>query len=89
MAADTARRVHAGSSVIDFAPFGFTLGKPETIAWPLAADSVRMILNPSVDHGLVELDGIRKGERIEGQWQMISDPGGARGTFVLERRRSP
>jgi hypothetical protein len=87
-AADAApeKHVHSGTVAVDFGPFGFALARNGVIAWPLGADSVRMILDPTVDHGHVALDGTLKGERIEGRWQLISDPGGARGAFVLERQ---
>ena len=79
------RSVHQGMFEIDFARFGFTLSTPEALGWSLTADSMRAVLNPTVDHGLVEVHGVFRGETIVGTWHYRSDPGGASGTFEVKR----
>jgi hypothetical protein len=81
----SARSVHPGMFEIDFSRFGFTLSTPEALGWSAAADSMRAVLNPTVDHGLVELHGVFRGETIVGTWHYRSDPGGASGRFEVKR----
>ena len=78
--------VYAGHSQIDFKPLGFRLGSSEAIGWYTASDTIKVILDPTVDHGHVELVGLQQDQRIDGTWTMIGDPAGARGRFVLTRR---
>jgi hypothetical protein len=80
------RSVHPGSFEIDFGRFGFTLSTGEALGWSVSADSMRATLNPTVDHGLVEVHGAFRGETIVGTWRYVSDPGGATGTFEVARR---
>ncbi len=81
----SARSVHPGMFEIDFTRFGFTLSTPEALGWSVTADSMRAVLNPTVDHGLVEVHGAFRGDTIAGTWRYTSDPGGARGTFEIRR----
>ena len=81
----SARSVHPGTFEIDFSRFGFTLSTHEALGWSAGADSMRATLNPTVDHGLVEVHGTFNGETIVGSWRYTSDPGGATGTFTLRR----
>jgi hypothetical protein len=83
----SARSVHPGTFEIDFSRFGFTLSTQEALGWSVREDSMRAVLNPTVNHGLVEVHGTFRGDTIVGTWRYASDPGGARGTFVL--RKSP
>jgi hypothetical protein len=46
---------------------------------------MRATLNPTVDHGLVEVHGAFRGDAIVGTWRYTSDPGGATGTFEIRR----
>jgi hypothetical protein len=46
---------------------------------------MRATLNPTVDHGLIEVHGIFRGDTIVGTWRFTSDPGGAMGTFEVRR----
>jgi hypothetical protein len=82
---DSVPVVHAGHVTVDFEPFGFKLWHDEALGWHMSQDSVRIILDPTVDHGLVELIGTQRGDRIQGRWQLISDPSGAVGAFTLDR----
>jgi hypothetical protein len=85
----SARSVHPGTFEIDFSRFGFTLPTSEALGWSMSPDSLRAVLNPTVDHGLVEVHGrITDNAVAVGTWRYVSDPGGARGTFRLQRART-
>jgi len=79
------RSVHPGTFDIDFSRFGFTLSTREALGWSVGADSMRATLNPTVDHGLVEVHGTFNGDTIVGSWRYTSDPGGAIGTFQVRK----
>jgi hypothetical protein len=79
------RSVHPGTFEIDFSRFGFTLSTQEALGWSVTDDSLRAVLNPTVDHGLVEVHGAFRGETVVGTWRYTSDPGGATGTFEIRR----
>jgi hypothetical protein len=81
------RSVHQGIFEIDFSRFGFTLSTQEALGWSVTADSMRAVLNPTVDHGLVEVHGTFRGESIVGTWRYTSDPGGATGKFEIRKVR--
>ena len=79
------RSVHPGTFEIDFSRFGFTLSTQEALGWSVTPDSMRATLNPTVDHGLVEVHGAFRGDTIVGTWRYTSDPGGASGTFEIRK----
>ena len=81
----SARSVHPGTFEIDFSRFGFALSTREALGWSVSDDSMRATLNPTVDHGLVEVHGTFRGDLIVGTWAYTSDPGGATGTFSLRK----
>ena len=81
----SARSVHPGTFDVDFSRFGFTLSTREALGWSVSDDSMRATLNPTVDHGLVEVHGAFRGDAIVGTWRYTSDPGGAMGTFSLRK----
>ena len=81
----SARSVHPGTFDIDFSRFGFALSTREALGWSASDDSMRATLNPTVDHGLVEVHGSFQGDTIVGTWRYTSDPGGATGTFSLRK----
>ena len=81
----SARSVHSGTFAIDFSRFGFSLSTQEALGWSVSDDSMRATLNPTVDHGLVEVHGTFRGDTIVGTWRYTSDPGGAVGTFSLRK----
>ena len=83
--ARTWRLVHPGTVAVEFKPFGFALGTTEALGWYQGKDTVRIILDPTVDHGHVELVGSGAAEEIDGHWQLISDPARAEGEFRLHR----
>jgi hypothetical protein len=81
----SARSVHSATFEIDFSRFGFTLPTREALGWSVSDDSMRATLNPTVDHGLVEVHGAFRGDAIVGTWRYANDPGGAVGTFSIRR----
>ena len=84
----SARSVHRGTFDIEFQRFGFTLSTQEALGWSVGADSMRAMLNPTVEHGVVEVHGTFRGDTIVGTWRYASDGGEARGTFQLRRSQS-
>jgi hypothetical protein len=84
----SARSVHQGMFEIDFARFGITLSTQEALGWSVTADSMGAVLNPTVDHGLVELHGTFRGDAVIGTWKYVSDPGGATGKFEIRRAQA-
>jgi hypothetical protein len=80
------RSVHPGTFEIDFSRFGFSLSTREALGWSTSPDSMRATLNPTVDHGVVEVHGTVRGDTIVGTWRYTSDPGGAAGTFEIRKR---
>ena len=83
----SARSVHPGTFEIDFGRFGFTLSTQQALGWSVNDDTMRATLNPTVDHGLVEVHGTFRGDAIVGTWRYVSDPGGAAGRFEIRRTR--
>ena len=83
--AATWRRVHAGATAIEFKPFGFVLGSAEALGWYEGGDTVRIIFDPTVDHGNVELVGSAVANAVVGRWRLNSDPARAEGEFRLRR----
>jgi hypothetical protein len=81
----TWRLVHAGVFAIDFRPFGFVVSGTETLGWYESPDTVRIILDPNVDHGNVELVGSGTATDLGGRWELLSDLGRAEGEFTLRR----
>ena len=81
----SARSVHSGTFEIEFERFGFELATSEALGWSVGTDSMRATLNPTVDHGFVELRGTFRGDAIVGTWRFVSDPGGANGQFELRK----
>lgn len=80
--------MHAGTFEIDFSSLGFELTTHDALGWSVGADSMRAVLNPAVDRGRVEMQGVLGDDAIVGRWRYVSDPGGATGTFELRRRRT-
>jgi hypothetical protein len=81
------RSVHPGTFDIDFSRFGFELSTREALGWSVSDDAMRAVLNPTVDHGLIEVHGRFRGDAIVGTWRYVADPGGAAGTFSLSRAK--
>lgn len=78
-------RVHAGTIAIEFKPFGFVLGTAEALGWYEGGDTVRIIFDPTVDHGHVELVGSAVADAVVGHWRLNGDPARAEGEFRLRR----
>jgi len=79
------RSVHPSTFEIDFSRFGFNLSTREALGWSVSDDSMHATLNPTVDHGLVEVHGTFRGDTIVGTWRYTSDPGGGTGTFSVRK----
>jgi hypothetical protein len=79
------RSVHPGTFEIDFSRFGFMLSTHEALGWSVNDDAMRALLNPTVDHGLIEVHGTFRGDAIVGTWRYVLEPGGASGTFSLTK----
>ncbi|MGH7630206.1 MAG: hypothetical protein ACREOF_12680, partial [Gemmatimonadales bacterium] len=62
------RPVHAGVFAVDFVQFGFRSQSTEALGWYDGPANVRIVLNPVVDHGVIELVGMRVGDSVAGQW---------------------
>jgi hypothetical protein len=82
---DTGRRTYQGECLIDFHPFGFRPESRQVIGWRIGKDGVRILLNPTIDYGLIHLAGKVAGDRMSGRWTCVGDLRGVIGTFVLER----
>ena len=83
--AATWRLVYPGTAAVDFLPLGFKLGNAEALGWHATPDTVRIILDPTVDHGGVEVVGTGTGNDLSGRWELISDLARAEGHFTLRR----
>ena len=79
--------MHPGTFEVEFPRFGFTLSTQEALGWSVGADSMRARLNPTVEHGVVEVHGTFRGDTIVGTWRYASDGGGARGRSGFGSRR--
>ncbi|MGH7517097.1 MAG: hypothetical protein ACREOC_06465 [Gemmatimonadales bacterium] len=77
------RAVHAGTFALDFTLFGFRPESAEALGWYDSPEAVRIVLNPVVDHGVIELVGKHAGDSVAGEWTMTGYPSGARGQFVV------
>jgi hypothetical protein len=53
----------------------------------LSGDSVRVVLNPTIDHGKIVMDGRLVAGRISGRWMVTGYVNGARGAFEMSRER--
>jgi hypothetical protein len=79
------RWVHPGDLAVDFRPLGFGVHGREALGWYASPDSVRIILDPTVDHGHVEIVGSASGAGLDGRWELISDFARAGGEVTLRR----
>ena len=77
--------VYSGAMTLDFAPLGFRLGSAGVLA---SADGagVRIVLDPTVDHGHVVATLTGGEAELAGTWYLNSRPARASGTIRLRRR---
>ena len=76
--------VYRGASALDWTPFGFQVGTGEILVVVEHA-SVRMILDPTVDHGHVVATLTGGAEELAGTWYLNGRPARAKGTIALRR----
>jgi hypothetical protein len=78
--------VYRGKSTLDFTALGFRLHSDEVLV-AVAHDGIRLILDPTVDHGHV-VAAVSGGEdELAGTWYLNSRPARARGSIALHRVR--
>lgn len=82
--ASPARIVHAGSWHGDFTTLGFSVRGHELLAWRVG-DQISLILDPSVDHGHVDVRGRLAADTIVARWALVSDPAQAAGEVRMVR----
>ena len=85
----TAAHVASGASTAAIAflffLYGARLSTREALGWSVSDESMHATLNPTVDHGLVEVQGTFRGDTIVGTWRFTSDPCCATGTFSVRK----
>ena len=79
------RVVHTGSWSGNFTPLGFAVRGHELLAWRIG-DQVSLILDPSVDHGHIDIRGRLVRDTIVAHWSLVSDPARAAGEVRMVRR---
>jgi hypothetical protein len=84
VATDTGE-TYIGRSTLDFSPLGFRVGSTEALAM-VESGAIRMILDPTVDHGHVVATLSGGGNELAGTWYLNSRPARASGTIALRRR---
>jgi hypothetical protein len=82
---DTAPVSHyVGSSTLEFSGLGFRLRSSEVIA-TVASDGIRLLFDPTVDHGHVVATVSRAEDELVGTWYLNSRPARASGSIRLKR----
>ena len=86
---DTTSRVavYVGTYDADLRVIGLARPTGETLVSVPRGDTVRVILDPTVDHGNIEMVGRCRSGRLVGKWVRTGAPARAWGHFTL--RRSP
>lgn len=72
-----------GSYQIPLSTIGLSPDAAPLLARVGRDDSIRIVLNPNVDHGHIEMVGALKPGAIEGRWTWIGRPTAAGGRFTL------
>jgi len=67
----------------DFESIGVAPTKGEILAFAPPGDTVRIIVNPTVDHGFIELVARCRSNELSGAWAQYGDPATAWGHFVM------
>jgi hypothetical protein len=75
---------YSGTSAVDLTPLGIRLASAEVMAVN-SADELRMILDPTVDHGHVVVRAVVGGDTMAGTWYLNSRPARASGRIRLRR----
>ena len=77
--------VYVGKSTVDFTPAGFRLGTDEVLV-AVEESRIRVILDPTVDHGHVVAILTGDDDVLVGTWYLNSRPARASGSITLRRR---
>ena len=77
--------VYTGRSTVSFAPLGFLLTSDEVMV-AVEEGRIRMILDPTVDHGHVVAILTGGDDELVGTWSLNSRPARASGSITLRRR---
>ena len=80
--------VYSGEYAADFRSVGLARPSGEVLVGVPPGDTVRITLDPSVDHGNLELVGRCRGEQLVGTWTRTGAPARAWGHFVLRRTKA-
>ena len=75
--------VYTGEYTADFQSVGLFKKSGEVLAFTPPGDTLRVILDPTVDHGHVELVARCHSGELRGEWIQYGDPSIAWGHFVL------
>jgi len=78
--------VYSGRYSAKLQSVGLALDTGEVLVSVPAGDTTRIVLDPSVDHGNLELVGKCRGDRLVGTWLRTGAPASARGRFSMRRR---
>lgn len=79
-----------GEATVDFRKIGVhvdTVGIRRLHGWILADGRTQLILNPTIDHGNVELNGLVTADSIFGSWGSSEYIGGATGHFIMKKSK--
>jgi hypothetical protein len=75
--------VYAGEYTADFQSVGLFKKKGQVLGFTPPGDTLRVILDPNVDHGHVELTARCRSGKLYGEWIQYGDPSSAWGHFVM------
>jgi hypothetical protein len=79
--------VYTGAYTADFQSVGLSKTTGEVLAFTPPGDTVRIILDPTVDHGNVELVAHCRSGGFAGTWIKNGDPSRVWGHFILRGQR--
>ena len=77
--------VYTGRYSAKFQSVGLARDTGEVLVSVPPGDTARIIIDPSVDHGNLELVGRCRADRVIGGWTHTGEPARARGHFSLRR----
>ncbi len=75
--------VYTGEYTADFQSVGLFKQKSEVLAFTPPGDTLRVVLDPNVDHGNIELVARCRSDGLGGGWYANGDPSRAWGHFVM------
>ena len=78
--------VYTGSYAADLRTVGLAKPSGQILASVPPGDTVRIILDPTVLHGNLELVGRCRSGQLVGNWVLVGDPARAWGRFTLRRQ---